>query len=110
LAEAAKSLAQRVGELKMREAVSRRQAELERVLAERNGLAEEMERRAVPRPRPSRPRHGLRVVGRGNGECIGCSVADESRTFPRGSVVARLGRCLQHHLNLCVVVTCQRFL
>ena len=48
LAEAARRLAQRVGELKALEANRHRRAELERVLAERNRLAEEMGRMAEP--------------------------------------------------------------
>jgi hypothetical protein len=48
LAEAASRLAQRVGALRALEADRRRQAELERVLAERNRLAEEMARMVEP--------------------------------------------------------------
>jgi len=48
LAEAARRLAQRVGALKAREADCRRRAELERVLAQRNRLAEEMARMVEP--------------------------------------------------------------
>ena len=48
MAEAARQLGQRVGALRTREADCRRRAELERVLAERNRLAEEMERMREP--------------------------------------------------------------
>ena len=48
LAEAARRLAQRVGELRALEADRRRRAELERVSAERNRLAEEMARMVEP--------------------------------------------------------------
>jgi len=48
LAEAARRLAQRVGELKALEADRRRRAELERVFAERNRLAEDMARMVEP--------------------------------------------------------------
>jgi hypothetical protein len=48
LAEAARRLAQRVAELRALEANRRRRAELERVFAERNRLAEEMARMAGP--------------------------------------------------------------
>jgi hypothetical protein len=48
LTEAARRLAQRVGELKALEANRHRRAELERVLAERNRLAEEMARMVEP--------------------------------------------------------------
>ena len=48
MTEAARQLAQRVGALRAREADRRRRAELERVLAERNRLAEEMARMREP--------------------------------------------------------------
>jgi hypothetical protein len=48
LAEAARRLAQRVGELRASEADRRRRAERERVSAERNRLAEEMARMVEP--------------------------------------------------------------
>ena len=48
MAEAARQLGQRVGALRTREADRRRRAELERVLAQRNRLAEEMARMVEP--------------------------------------------------------------